>query len=127
MEKIKQVLILIFNWFIRRKAVYRIAGIGAFGYMLLELAAVTLPISANPDYEEIKLKYGELPKIIIGYLVDKFASGTNYWNLSIAIAIFALCVLIEYKILKPTKSVNATNIFSGWFQINNQTNNYDKE
>lgn len=126
MKKIWQVIVLIFNWFIRRKPLYRLTGVTAFGFIFLELGAAIIPIEANPDYQAIQEKYGELAKTIFGWIVDKFASGTNYLNLSIACAILVICLLIEYKILKPNAEIRAKNVFSGWFQINKQTNYYDK-
>ena len=107
-----------YNFFIRKRALYRLTGIAAIGFIFYELGAPNLPLSSEPNYNKIAQEYGEFVKTATGFFVDKIASGTNYTNLTIAIILLSVCLLIEFKILKPNKGVNATNVFSGWFQKN---------
>jgi hypothetical protein len=117
-KKIGHILILGYNFFIRKRALYRLTGIAAIGFIFYELGAPNLPLNSKPDYNKIAQEYGEFAKTATGFFVDKIASGTDYTNLSIAVALLSVCLLIEFKILKTKKAVNATNVFSGWFQKN---------
>lgn len=117
-KKVKHILILAYNFFIRKRALYRLTGIAAIGFIFYELGAPNLPISSEPDYNKIAQEYGEFAKTATGFFVDKIASGTNYTNLTIAIVLLSVCLLIEFKVLKPNKTLNAKNVFSGWFQKN---------
>ena len=60
MEKIWHLIQLAFNWFIRRKALYRLTGITACSFVFLELGAAIIPVEAKPDFELIGEKDGEL-------------------------------------------------------------------
>lgn len=127
MKKVWGYIVAFVKWWFRRKRLYRIAGAAAVVFLFWELGAANIPPDYLPDPEVIGQKYGELAKTVSGYLIDKYASGTNYLNVSIAGGLLLICLLIEFNILKPQKIVNATNVFSGWFQIINQTNHYDKD
>lgn len=118
---------MVVKWLIRRKRLYRIAGFASVTYIFIELNNADIPTEAEPNYAEIGEKYGETVKAISGWLVDKFGSGINWLGIAVALMILLICLLIEFNVLKPQKVINAKNIFSGWFQINNQTNYYDKE
>lgn len=127
MKKILQVITLAYNFFVRSRALYRLTGIAAVGFIFFELAAVKLPLNSEPNYEKIANEYGEFAKTVTGFFVDKMASGTDHLNLSIAVGILLICLLVEFKVLKPNKTVNATNVFSGWFQKNTINNYRDNE
>ena len=127
MKRFWDIVIMIVKWFIRRKGLYRLAGIASVAYIFVELNSADIPTEAEPNYTEIGEKYGETLKAISGWLVDKFGSGINWLGVAIALFILLICLLIEFNVIKPQKVINAKNVFSGWFQINNQTNYYDKE
>lgn len=127
MRKLWQIILMAYNFFVRKRSLYRLAGIAAIGYIFYELGAPNIPLDSKPNYDKIAQEYGEFVKTGTGFLVDKIASGTDYTNLSIGIIILSVCLLIEFKVLKPKKSINATNIFSGWFQKNTINNYKDNE
>lgn len=127
MKRFWDIIEMVVKWFFRRKRLYRVAGFASVTYIFIELDNADIPTEAEPNYAEIGEKYGETVKAISGWLVDKFGSGINWLGIVIALLIFLICVLIEFNVIKPQKVIKAKNIFSGWFQINNQTNYYDKE
>ncbi len=121
------IIVLVVKWLIRRKRLYRITGIASVTYLYFELNTAKIPLEAEPNYTEIGDKYGEFIKPAYGWLVDRFGGGVNWVGVAIAVVLLLVCILIEFNILKPQKIINAKNVFSGWFQINKQTNYYDKE
>lgn len=127
MRKLWQIILMAYNFFVRKRSLYRLTGIAAIGYIFYELGAPNIPLDSKPNYNKIAQEYGEFVKTGTGFLVDKIASGTDYTNLSIGIIILSVCLLIEFKVLKPNKSIKATNIFSGWFQKNTINNYKDNE
>ena len=127
MNKFWDIIVLVVKWLIRRKRLYRLAGIASVSYLFFELNTAKIPIEAEPNYAEIGYKYGEFIKSAYGWLIDRFGGGVNLLGVAIATVLLLVCILIEFNILKPQKIINAKNIFSGWFTINKQTNYYDKE
>ena len=96
----------------------------AAGYLFLELTVPNLPELAKPDYVKIGKDYGEIPKIILGFLISKFAGGVNMTGVYISSGIIIFCLLLEYKRLSKTgKTFN----FFAVNQTINQTFNENDE
>jgi hypothetical protein len=115
---------LLFQFLMRKKYLYKTVGYSAFFYLVYELGTPMLDKEVLPNYSFIKQRYGQFPAMILNYFIKKNASGADLSTVLILFLIVVICLLIELKI-NAVKGGN-NNIFSGWFQINNQTNNYGK-
>ncbi|UAB80052.1 hypothetical protein INR76_07860 [Marixanthomonas sp. SCSIO 43207] len=114
----------IIAWLIRRKWFYRIVGFGAFTFLIFELNLPKLPQEAIPDYLKIEESYGPIAKTVLGYIVDRFAGGTNYWNVAITFILVVYCLYLEKQ---RFESKGKTFNFFGIFQNINQTINENEE
>lgn len=119
---------LLFQYVMKKKWLYYFVGLGAFSLLYIESRTPEIPKEALPDYIKIAKENGEFFKILTGYAVAVFGSGPNYFIISILTIIILYCIYAEIKINMPAKNNGKTikNIFSGWFQVNTQTNYYDK-
>lgn len=115
---------MLFQIIMRKKYLYKMIGYPAFLYLVYELGTPMLDKEVLPDYSKVKQNYGQFPAILLNYVIKKNASGADLSTVIILFLIVLICLLIELKI-NAVKGGN-NNIFSGWFQINNQTNNYGK-
>ena len=106
------------KWLLRRRWLYLIVGGGAFTFLIFELNVPEMPKEAAPDYLQIQEDYGMLTKMVLGYIVDRFASGTNYVNVAIVLALIIYCLYLEkQRFSQKGKTFN----FFGLFQNINQT------
>lgn len=111
-------------WLLRRKWLYYTIGIGAFSFLIFELSVPNMTQETPPNYLEFEEKYGVIPNYIFGYVVDRFASGSNYMNVSIALLLIIYCLHLEkYRFEKTGKTFN----FFGLFQSINQTFNENEK
>ncbi|MGJ8762294.1 MAG: hypothetical protein ACSHXA_17265 [Polaribacter sp.] len=108
------------DWLLRKRWLYLIVGSGAFTFLLFEMSVPNIPLAAKPDYIKIEESYGSIAKTISGYIVDRFASGTNYINVGIVLLIIFYCLYLEKQRFESKgKSFN----YFGLFQNINQTFN----
>lgn len=120
---------LLFQYVMKKKWLYYFVGLGAFSLLYIEARTPEIPKEALPDYIKIAKENGEFFKILTGYSVAVFGSGPNYYIITILTIIILYCIYAEIRINMPSTSGGKTilNKFSGWFQINNQTNHYGKD
>ena len=97
-----------------------ILGTGAFSFLIFELSVPNIPKAAAPDYAKIEETYGPIVKTVSGYIIDRFASGTSYFNVVITLLIILYCLRLEKQRFESKgKSFN----FIAFFQNINQTFN----
>jgi hypothetical protein len=113
---------IITRWLLYRRWLYLTVGSGAFAFLIFELSIPNIPKDAAPDYLEIEAKYGSIAKAIAGYIVDRFASGTNYLNVAIVLVILIYCLYLEKR---RFDNAGKTFNFFGFYQNINQTFNED--
>jgi len=118
-----------FQYLLKKRWLHYIIGISASSVLFLEINKPKIPNEANPDYTKITNEQGEIMKVLTGYVVDVFGGGPNYIAISVLTVLILFSIYAEIQVNMPTKSSDKSikNIFSGWFQVNNQTNNYDKK
>ncbi|MCH4552199.1 hypothetical protein [Aestuariibaculum lutulentum] len=110
------------KWLLRKRWLYLIVGSGALTYLIFELSIPNMPEEAIPNYMKIEESYGTITKAIVGYIVDRFASGTNYLNVAIVLIILLYCLYLEKQRFESTgKTFN----YFGFVQNINQTFNGD--
>lgn len=110
--KINNLILIIIRWILRVRPLHLVVGVMAASYLFWELGIGNLPYEANPDYNKIAEEYGELVKVVIGYIVDNFASGTNYFNVIIASVILLICVFVHIKELRLKSANRITKIIN---------------
>lgn len=110
------------KWLLRRRWLYLIIGLGAFSFLIFELSIPNIPKEAAPNYLKIEETYGTISKTAIGYVISRFASGTNYINVGIVVLIIFYCLYLEkQRFEQKGKTFN----FFALFQNINQTFNGD--
>tara|TARA_R110000764_G_scaffold221957_1_gene310531 strand:- start:2199 stop:2555 length:357 start_codon:yes stop_codon:yes gene_type:complete len=108
------------DWLLRKRWLYLIIGSGAFTFLIFEMSVPKIPLDAKPDYIKVEESYGPIAKTVLGYIVDRFASGTNYINVFIVLFIIFYCLYLEKQRFNNTgKTFN----YFGLFQNINQTFN----
>jgi len=112
------------DWLLRKRLLYLIVGSGSFTFLIFELSVPNIPKEAVPDYLKIEETYGSVVKTVSGYIVDRYASGTNYINVAIVLAIIFYCLYLEKA---RFESKGKTFNFFGLFQNINQTFNGNDE
>lgn len=110
------------DWLLRKRWLYLIVGSGAFTFLIFEMSIPKIPKEAAPDYLKIEETYGGIAKTVFGYVLDRFASGTNYLNVAIVLSIIFYCLYLEkQRFQQKGKTFN----YFGIFQNINQTFNED--
>ncbi|MCO6148947.1 hypothetical protein [Flavobacterium sp. NRK1] len=120
---------LFFQYLMKKRWLHYVIGLSASSILYLELNKPKIPDEASPDYSKIANEQGETMKLLTGYVVDVFGGGPNYIAILVLTTLILFCIYAEIKINMPEKPKGKSikNIFSGWFQVNNQTNYYDKD
>lgn len=120
---------LFFQYLLKKKWLHYAIGITASSVLYLELNKPKIPDGATPDYKKITQEQGEFMKVITGYVIDVFGGGPNYIAIVILTILIIFSIYAEIRINVPAKNADKSikNIFSGWFQVNNQTNNYNEK
>ena len=120
---------LFFQYLMKKKWLHYVLGISASTILYLEINKPTISSEASPDYAKIGNEQGEFIKVLTGYIVDIFGGGPNYIAMFVLTSIILFCLYAEIQINIPVKNGKKSikNIFSGWFQTNNQTNYYGKD
>ncbi|MFC6861510.1 hypothetical protein [Zunongwangia atlantica] len=115
---------IISNWFLRRRWLYLIVGYGAFAFLIFELSIPNIPEEAAPDYLKIEESYGPIVKTISGYIVNRFAGGTNLINVAIISIIIFYCLYLEKQ---RFESKGKTFNYFGFIQNIDQTFKEDEK
>ena len=106
------------NFFTRRRFFYKSVGLIAFMALLAELTIVKLPEKLLPNYAEIEINHGYLSSLILGWIIEKYASGLNEIAVIIEFVVVLVCLKIDYKIniKKEPSHKSIWNFFFGLFQ-----------
>lgn len=105
---------------LKKRWLYLIVGAHCIVFLLFELSVPNLPKEAAPDYIKIQQNYGTIIKGILGYIEARFASGTNYLNVTIVIFLILYCLHLEKL---RFNNIGKTFNFFGFIQNINQTFN----
>lgn len=120
---------LFFQYLMKKRWLHYVIGISASTVLYFEINKPKISTGASPDYAKIGSEKGEFFKVITGYVVDVFGGGPNYFAIVVLTIIILFCIYAEIRINIPIVNGKRSikNIFSGWFQVNTQTNYYDKD
>lgn len=120
---------LFFQYLMKKRWLHYLLGITASSILFLEINKPKIPNGASPDYVKIGNENGEFIKVLTGYVVDIFGGGPNNIAIFVLTIIILFCLYAEIRINTPIINGKRSikNIFSGWFQVNTQTNYYDKD
>jgi len=110
----------------KKRYLYRIIGWSAFLYLAVELATPQLPKEALPDYEKFKQEHGEMLTAVLGYFINKHASGSDTTTVVVLTFLVLVCLYVEIKI-NQVKGNGVKNNFFGLFQNINQTYNNGRD
>ncbi|NPD47054.1 hypothetical protein [Lentimicrobium sp. S6] len=120
----RNIIKIIFRYLLRHRYLHKTIGFLAFGALGAELFIVKLPEELAPNYIELQEKYDYIPTVVIGYIIEKYASGYNPIAISIYLLIILICLWIDYKLHQVTQTKKSIwNIFIGLSQNINQ--NYE--
>jgi hypothetical protein len=112
------------NYLTRKRFLYKTIGFLAFMALLGEFAIVNLPEAVLPNYAEIEANHGYWISLLLGWIIEKYASGLNEIAVVIECTMVLVCLIIDYKINKIEPGHKSIwNFFFGFIQNINQ--NYE--